>query len=102
MLLGVTMAGVITGIAWYRRPEWPLLRGLAVDSEMLPHSYDEWLLVAQQTLDRLVAEGQVVRKVDVSLAELVQWCSSQGRPLDEPARSAFVEAKLRDLDRAGG
>lgn len=96
------MAGVLTGIAWYDRSEWPLLRSLAADPEMLAETYDEWLLGAEQTYARLTAQGYAVEKVEVKLKDLLAWCNSQGRPLDEFARSGFVEAKLRSLDRVRG
>ncbi len=92
------MAGILTGIAWYRRQEWPLLRSLAEDAETLAVTYDEWLLVAEQTYARMQAEGYMVEKVDVPLQDLVQWCAAHGRPLDEAARSSYVAHKLRDRD----
>jgi hypothetical protein len=95
------MAGILTGVAWYRRHEWPLLRSLAVDADTLAETYDEWLLIAEQTYVRMQAEGYVVEKVDVPLHDLVKWCAAHGRALDEAARSAFVADKLRARDATG-
>lgn len=95
------MAGILTGVAWYRRNEWPLLRSLAVDSEILAETYDEWLLIAEQTYVRMQAEGYLVEKVDVPLQDLVKWCAAHGRPLDEAARSGYVADKLRTRDATG-
>ncbi|MGC8991285.1 MAG: hypothetical protein ACP5MD_14310 [Verrucomicrobiia bacterium] len=95
------MAGILTGVAWYRRHEWPLLRSLAVDAEALAETYDEWLLIAERTYVRMQAEGYVVEKVDVPLQDLVKWCAAHNRPLDEAARSAYVADKLRARDAGG-
>lgn len=69
-----------------------------MDSETLAETYDEWLLIAEQTYARMKAEGYVVERVDVPLRDLVKWCASQGRPLDKAARSAYVADKLRARD----
>ena len=94
------MAGVLTGVAWYRKSEWPLLASLATDPEVLPKTYEEWRMLAEQTYARLEHEGYRVEKVEVRLADLIAWCAEHGRPMDESARSAFVADTLRRLDQA--
>jgi len=94
------MAGLLTGVAWYRRSEWPLLASLAADPDVLAKTYDEWLLMAEATYARLQQEGYIVEKVEVPLADLLVWCAAQGRALNESARSAFVADTLRRRDQA--
>lgn len=96
------MAGVLTGVAWYRRSEWPLLLSLAADPEALATTYDEWLVVAEQTYARLRQEGYLVEKVEVELAEMLGWCAVHNRSFDESARSAFVADKLRRREESVG
>ena len=38
--------GPITGLAWYRREQWPSLREKAADPEDLEETYEEWLKIA--------------------------------------------------------
>lgn len=94
------MPGVLTGLAWYRRDEWPLLASLAADPERFEPTYDQWLVVAQRSYLNLEHQGASVVKVDVALADLVAWCHEQGRELNEDARSAFVAHRLRDSEAA--
>ncbi len=92
------MAGILTGIAWYERHEWPLLHSLAADPEALEPTYEEWRVAAEQTEAFLQEKGYKVERVPARVAELVKWCSAQGRPLDESARSLFVAETLRLRD----
>lgn len=89
------MAAVKTGIAWYRREDWPLLLSLSTDGGFLERTYDEWLAAAEKTYRDLKVRGADVEKVEVTVAELVAWCRRKQRPMDETARSTFLAAKLR-------
>ncbi len=46
-------------------------------------------------LRELTASGVVVERVDVTVAELQQWCEQEGCRLDAGARSAFAAELLR-------
>ena len=48
-------------------------------------------------LDELIQSGRVVVKVEVDVEELIEWCRSQGRPIDGEARTDFVLEKLQEL-----
>lgn len=96
------MAAIVTGLAWYRRPEWPLLRSFSVDADDLESTYDEWLATAERCYRQLQAQGSAVERVDVPIGELFAWCTRQQRPLDETARAEFVAVKLREKDGTPG
>jgi hypothetical protein len=86
---------VVTGIAWYRRDQWPRLRELASDADKLDQSYEDWLAGAQRTLVQMSVAGVRAQRVDVDLDELVRWCLAEGRPLNSAARAAFAASRLR-------
>jgi hypothetical protein len=86
---------LVTGIAWYRREQWPQLRAAAVDENELEKTYDEWLAVANRTLRDLKAHGIFARKVDVDVNELLAWCRRHTKFVDGNARSEFVADKLK-------
>ena len=92
------MPGVLTGIAWYQRPEWPLLLAFSTDAAGLERTYDQWRAVAEDTYARMQREGSEVERIEVRVAELVVWCAEKGRPLDESARAEFVANKLRQRE----
>lgn len=88
---------VVAGIAWFRANQWQLLRSLATDAEDLEETHEEWVKIAEKTIEDLARQGVLTPKVDVDVNELQAWCSAQNRPLDSSARAAYAAAHLRDL-----
>jgi hypothetical protein len=88
---------VVAGIAWFRANQWQLLRSLATDAEDLEETHEEWVKIAEKTIEDLARQGVLAQKVDVDVNELQAWCSAQNRPLDSSARAAYAAAHLRDL-----
>lgn len=86
----------VIGIAWYRELQWPLLKQLADDPEIIEDTYAEWLKVAEESLATLENEGLTVVKIDIDLPELVEWCKQQNQPNDSGARASFVSQKLQE------
>jgi hypothetical protein len=88
---------VVAGIAWFRANQWQLLRSLATDAEDLEETHEEWVKIAEKTIEDLARQGVLAQKVDVDVNELLAWCSAQNRPLDSSARAAYAAAHLREL-----
>jgi len=88
---------IVAGIAWFRANQWQLLRSLATDAEDLEETHEEWVKIAEKTIEDLARQGVLAQKVDVDVNELQAWCSAQNRPLDSSARAAYAAAHLRDL-----
>lgn len=86
------------GIAWYERDQYPRLREVSADPEVLEGTYDEWLATAERTTAQLRAEGIAATPVRVDVEELVEWCGRQGVPVDGSARAGFAAEWIR---RAG-
>ena len=86
---------MVSGVAWYRAEQWPRLLEVAVDRSELERTYDEWQVVATKGLADLARAGGRARKVEVDVDELVEWCRSEGRPVDGAARAAFAAFKLK-------
>lgn len=92
-------AEVVSGVAWYRADQWPRLLEVSVDHSELGRTYAEWQAMATKGLAELARAGVWARKVDVDVDELVEWCRSEGRPVDGAARAAFAVLKLRQTNR---
>ncbi len=92
---------VVAGIAWFRANQWQLLRSLATDAEDLEETHEEWVKIAEKTIEDLARQGVLAQKVDVDVNELQAWCSAQNRPLDSSARAGYAAAHLRDLHENG-
>jgi len=86
---------MVTGVAWYRAEQWARLLEVAVDRSSLERTHDEWQAMASRGLADLARTGVSARKVEVDVDELVDWCRSEGRPVDGAARAAFAAWKLR-------
>ena len=91
---------IVAGIAWFRADQWQLLRSLSTDADELEKTYEEWVAIAEKTVQDLTRQGVLVRKVDVDVNELQVWCSAQKRPLDSSARAQYAAAHLPDSQNA--
>jgi hypothetical protein len=88
---------VVAGIAWFRADQWPLLRSLATDAEDLEETHEEWVKIAEKTIEDLARQGVLARKVDIDVNELQAWCLAQKRPLDSSARAEYAATHLGEL-----
>jgi len=68
---------IVAGIAWFRADQWQLLRSLSTDADELEKTYEEWVAIAEKTVQDLTRQGVPARKVDVDVNELQVWCSAQ-------------------------
>lgn len=87
---------ILVGVAWYRPDQYALLRALAVDSDSMADTYEQWLAGVTKTMDDLRQKGVVARRVDVDVKDLVAWCEKRKRPLDGAARSEYAVEKVRE------
>lgn len=86
----------MSGIAWYKREQWALLKSVSADADELEDTYDEWLEYAKRHQKDIWDTGINIFKVDVDVEELIRWCQDQGRPVDGAARAEFVSMKLKE------
>jgi hypothetical protein len=83
------------GIGWYTPWEWTKLREAVADPERLDYSYLAWRRGAKKVLRQFREKGLDCERVSVRVEELVAWCGKQGRPVDGPARAAYVAELVR-------
>lgn len=84
---------MVTGVAWYRREQWTILKSVSVDSDELEHNYENWLRTATRNFKKMEASGLNVEKIDVDVMELIVWCASSNKTIDAAARIEFVISK---------
>ena len=90
----------IVGVAWYRPDQWQRLLEVAVDRDLLHDTYAEWVAEATARFQELQRMGIPVRKVEVDVEELVQWCDEQQQKVNGEARSMFAAEKTRRLSQS--
>ncbi len=83
-------APMIQAMVWYREEDWQALVGLFSDVHLLPTSYDEWLVKANQNLETAKGSGDVVVKVYIDPDGFSAWCKKLGKKTDADARTQFA------------
>ena len=84
------MERTVTGLAWYRRPDYDRLKSMFTDGEKLPDTYSQWLKIACRTTETLTKEGHIVEKVYIDPEAFPAWCKSKRRKLDTNARITYA------------
>jgi len=85
----------ILAIAWFRSEQWERLLSVSSDQSSLEGSYEEWRVNAEEQIAGLQAEGFEVKKIEVDVEELVNWCRIKNVPIDGGSRSEFAAHKSR-------
>src|SRR5262245_25335480 len=91
----VVRVPAMIGVAWYSLAQWARLREVAADPEELDQTYEAWLSTYERTTRDLTAQGMVLRKVPVDVAELEKWCRERKKQIDGRARSEYVSEIVR-------
>ena len=78
------------GIAWYAEEDYSAIRTIMTDSSMLPDTYAEWLLKAEDVESDLLASGNIVIRADIDPTAFQAWCLERGLIMDTNARSSFA------------
>jgi hypothetical protein len=79
-------------IAWYRPEQWRQL--CEVSTDIKDETYQQWLEAAQRGVEQF-PHGLEVKKIDVDVEELVQWCNGKGMKVNAEARSRFAAERGR-------
>ena len=85
------------GIAWYKREDYPELRGIMEDAHVLPLTYDVWLRLAVTIVKLAHAKGCRVVKSAIEPEMFAAWCKATGQRLDVSARTQFVNLEVENF-----
>lgn len=83
------------GIAYYTKESWQRLREQFPADTTLDTSYEDWLEGVGTFVQEAAVRGQKIRQVWIDVDELAKWCETNGRRMDNTARSEFVVTKLK-------
>jgi hypothetical protein len=89
----------ITGMAWYKREQWPTLLQVSSDSKSLESTYDKWIEFAEEEFKRFTEKGVQTEKVSVDVFKLIEWCKDHNRPVNGSSRAAYVAELLFNLHK---
>lgn len=93
----MTQIPMVTGMSWYNREDYPALLELFADGAALPRTYDEWLQAAELGFKRFQEKGYRVVKITITPGEIKTYGETRGMEIDNKARSAFGNERLKLL-----
>ena len=80
----------IQAMVWYKEEHWDTLIKLFTDSHLLPKSYSDWLLRAEEMVKKVEASGDLVMKVFIDPETFPAWCKEKGKEMDMHARTELA------------
>lgn len=88
----------IIGMAWYSPEQWELLKVKAVDSKKLDDTYEDWKTNLANAVKKFREEGFQIRKVEIIMDGLIEWCTQNNKPLNGESRSSYTVHQLQEMD----
>ncbi len=80
----------IQAMVWYKEEDWDTLMTLFSDRHLLPRSFGDWLVRAEEMLKKVEGSGDVVMKVFIDPETFPAWCKEKGREMDSNARAELA------------
>ena len=65
----------------------------------LEDTFPEWLEMANRSYKMMEDEGLSLRKVEVDVDNLFEWCKKKNIPLNGEARSEYASVLLKEMDK---
>ena len=85
-----TMKISIMGIPWYAEHDYPSIRDIMTDSNLLPATYNQWKQKAERLESETKAKGVIVVRAAVDPKTFPAWCAIRGLNVDAKARMTFA------------
>jgi len=89
----------VAGIAWFRADSGKLTSFSVHRCDELERTYEEWVAIAEKTVQRPREQGVFARKVDVDVNELQAWCSAQSDLWTHPPEPSMQRHIFRFAER---
>jgi hypothetical protein len=80
----------LQAMVWYQEEHYAALLAIFDDSHLLPPSYGDWLLRAEEKKAEVEARGDQVIKVYIDPATFPEWCEKKNLAKDANARAELA------------
>jgi hypothetical protein len=80
----------LQAMVWYKEEHYGQLRSMFDDAELLPLTYQDWLVRAEEKKKEVEAAGDQVIKVFIDPETFPEWCEKRNLPMDADARSQMA------------
>jgi hypothetical protein len=81
---------MLQAMVWYNEEHYQQLLGLFDDAELLPPTYADWLIRAEEKKAEVEAAGDQVMKVFIDPETFPEWCEKKNMPKDANSRAELA------------
>jgi hypothetical protein len=81
---------MIQAMVWYKEEHYKELLALFDDAELLPLTYQDWIVRAEEKKAEIETVGDQVIKVFIDPETFPKWCEERNLPKDANARSQLA------------
>jgi hypothetical protein len=83
-------------VVWYKQDEWNQLRRDFADAAEMPSSWEEWRHRAEELIEKLSISGLLPIPVELSVAEIRDFCQQQNLKNVSHARSELASIRFAE------
>lgn len=81
---------MLKAMVWYKEEHYKVLLGIFDDAELLPRTFNDWLVRAEEKKTEVEAAGDQVLKVFIDPETFPEWCEQKNLPKDANSRSQLA------------
>jgi hypothetical protein len=81
---------MLQAMVWYKEEHYQQLLALFDDAELLPRTYADWLVRAEEKKTEVEAAGDQVMKVFIDPETFPEWCEKKNMPKDANSRAELA------------
>lgn len=82
----------VSHFSWFTREGWERLAAVSTDDNF-DEPYDKWLASAERGVIHFQSLGFNVKKIDIDVTELLDWCNKHRRRFNSRSLSRFLSEK---------
>jgi len=87
---------MLQAMVWYKEEHYSRLLDLFDDAELLPKTYGDWLVRAEEKKAEVEAAGDQVLKVFIDPETFPEWCAEKNMPKDANSRAELALEVARE------
>ena len=87
---------MLQAMVWYKEEHYNRLLDLFDDAELLPKTYADWLVRAEEKKAEVEAAGDQVMKVFIDPETFPAWCAEKNMPKDANSRAELALEVARE------
>jgi hypothetical protein len=81
---------MLKAMVWYKEEHYQSLLALFDDADLLPPTYQDWLVRAEEKKTEVEAAGDQVLKVFIDPDTFSEWCEKKNLPRDANSRTELA------------